>query len=161
MSLIKCKECNETISNKAKVCPQCGAPVPKSRTFWKVLLAVIVLYAIFGPALKESSTNRGTSFVSAPIPKVDKVTLKYRVVTRKFALRVNFEIINNNPFPVKDVEIDCVHYAKSGTKIDSNSRTIYDIIPANSQSNFPKFNMGIVHIQAHETKCEISGLERK
>jgi len=30
MALIKCKECQKEISNKAKTCPQCGNPVPKS-----------------------------------------------------------------------------------------------------------------------------------
>lgn len=26
MALIKCKECGETVSNKADACPKCGAP---------------------------------------------------------------------------------------------------------------------------------------
>lgn len=29
MSLIKCKECNNEISDSADSCPKCGAPVPK------------------------------------------------------------------------------------------------------------------------------------
>jgi len=27
MAMIKCKECNEEISDKAEKCPKCGAPV--------------------------------------------------------------------------------------------------------------------------------------
>ncbi len=29
MSLIKCKDCNNEISDSAESCPKCGAPVPK------------------------------------------------------------------------------------------------------------------------------------
>ena len=33
-------------------------------------------------------------------------------------------VTNDAPFPVKDFTIDCEHYAPSGTKIDSNERTV-------------------------------------
>ena len=40
--LIKCAECNNKISSKAKDCPQCGAPAPDwvdriSETVWSIL----------------------------------------------------------------------------------------------------------------------------
>ena len=36
MSLIKCSECGKEISDKAKVCPNCGAPI-KEGEFHKEL----------------------------------------------------------------------------------------------------------------------------
>ena len=44
MALIKCRECKKEISNKAKVCPNCGAKV-KSKT--KVIVISIIGVLIF------------------------------------------------------------------------------------------------------------------
>lgn len=51
MALIKCKECGETVSSKADVCPKCGAPF-KSRIkgpsgcmmIFLVIVGVILLF---------------------------------------------------------------------------------------------------------------------
>ena len=42
MALKKCKECGGQVSNKAKACPACGAPVKKSSTASVFLLLVVV-----------------------------------------------------------------------------------------------------------------------
>ena len=31
MALIQCSECNQSVSDKAEACPQCGAPVSNVR----------------------------------------------------------------------------------------------------------------------------------
>lgn len=63
MSIIKCKECGNEVSDKAATCPKCGAPVEKpivsappkiqeekkssfSRFWWVLLVAVIVIAGI-------------------------------------------------------------------------------------------------------------------
>ena len=55
--LMKCKDCNEEISKKAKSCPKCGAPVKKktSRVTW-LFLILIVLF-IFGVTTSEKNTS--------------------------------------------------------------------------------------------------------
>ena len=50
MALIPCKECAREISDKAKVCPQCGAPL----TF-NVGCGPILLILLFGVVLLYSS----------------------------------------------------------------------------------------------------------
>ena len=45
MALITCKECKEKISNKAKKCPKCGAPVKKKTSL--ITWAVTVLIGLF------------------------------------------------------------------------------------------------------------------
>ena len=40
---------------------------------------------------------------------------------------LDLTVRNELPFSVKDVEITCEHSAPSGTKIDSNTRTIYEV----------------------------------
>lgn len=52
MALIKCKECGKEISDKAKVCPNCGAPLEKGEfhkeltAAKRVLIVVIILLLI-------------------------------------------------------------------------------------------------------------------
>jgi len=42
----------------------------------------------------------------------------------------DFTITNLSNYTVKDLDVTCTHYANSGTEIDSNSRTIYETVPA-------------------------------
>jgi len=46
MALVKCKECGQQVSNKAKTCPQCGAPMPKrtSRVTWMVTVLLGLVF---------------------------------------------------------------------------------------------------------------------
>lgn len=48
MALIGCAECKKEISTTAKACPNCGAKVPKSKTWLWIVLAVPVLFLGFG-----------------------------------------------------------------------------------------------------------------
>jgi RNA polymerase subunit RPABC4/transcription elongation factor Spt4 len=45
MSLVKCKECGEKVSTKAKTCPNCGAKPPKKTSLltWFVLFTIIIV----------------------------------------------------------------------------------------------------------------------
>lgn len=57
MALIKCKECGNEISNKAKECPSCGAPLPKKTSIvtWTFLFAVIVVILVVATSGKKTS----------------------------------------------------------------------------------------------------------
>lgn len=67
----------------------------------------------------------------------------------------NFDIKNNNAFAVKDIEVECTHFAKSGTRIDSNNKTIFDVFAPNTVVKIRKFNMGFIHSQAERTNCSV------
>jgi hypothetical protein len=71
---------------------------------------------------------------------------------------LNFTVRNQNDFAVKDFTITCDHYSKSGTRIDSNSRTVYEIVPAGIALSKADFNMGFFHSQVSNSKCYVSGL---
>ena len=49
MALIVCKECEKEISDRAKICPQCGVPlifeVGCGTLFLVLLFAVVLLYS--------------------------------------------------------------------------------------------------------------------
>ena len=59
---------------------------------------------------------------------------------------------------VKDIELTCDHFSNSGTKIDSNSRVIYEVINPGKSKNVHDFNMGFLHSQVSKTSCSITDL---
>lgn len=74
-------------------------------------------------------------------------------------MEANFVVYNDNRYQIKDIEVECLHYGKSGTQIDRNVRTIYDVVPARARKGFT-INMGFVHSQVTDSKCSIVSLQR-
>lgn len=75
MAIKKCKECGKDISTKAKICPNCGAPVKKSHSFLKFLGILVLLFIFFGlirDLVKEDSMKRKTN----QLPSSPKETIK-------------------------------------------------------------------------------------
>lgn len=72
---------------------------------------------------------------------------------------VDFVILNPSNYAIKDLEVTCTHFANSGTRIDSNSRTIYEVVPAKGKKIVKDFNMGFIHSQATKTSCKVLDLE--
>ena len=70
----------------------------------------------------------------------------------------DFTVKNNSIYSIKDFKIECSHYAKSGTLIDTNERTVYDVVPAHAKKKFPEFNMGFIQSQAASSRCDITDL---
>jgi hypothetical protein len=56
---------------------------------------------------------------------------------------------------VKDLSVKCRHSAPSGTEIDSNQRTIYEVVPANSTKTVHDVNMGFIAPQVVSSRCRI------
>jgi hypothetical protein len=75
-------------------------------------------------------------------------------------MEVDFTIENMLPVNVKDIEIKCTHSAPSGTVIDSNTRTIYEVIGAGKTRVFRNFNMGFIHAQAYRSSCQVVNVTR-
>lgn len=59
MALIKCKECGTEVSNSAKTCPKCGAPVPKKTSLltWFALFLIIMI----GVSMSNNSSDTSSS----------------------------------------------------------------------------------------------------
>lgn len=75
-------------------------------------------------------------------------------------MEATFTIKNTLPVKVKDIEVKCTHSAPSGTVIDSNRRTIYEIIGAGRTRTFRKVNMGFIHSQANRSACAVVDVTR-
>jgi hypothetical protein len=70
-------------------------------------------------------------------------------------MEATFRIRNKGPKDFKDIEIECVHTAPSGTVIDRNLRVIYEVVKAGETRTFKDFNMGFIHSQASKSAAGI------
>jgi hypothetical protein len=166
MALRPCKECNQQISSHAKVCPHCGKKVGMGTGSGCliVILVVIVLVVLFF-AIPFASHHSQNGVVSSPTvdPKsmaLSQVSLDFKWRKEAFdnVMETDFTVKNGSNYNIKDFEITCRHYAKSGTEIDHNTRTVYDIVKAHSTKKFMKFNMGFIHSQAAQSSCAVTDL---
>ena len=170
MAIKKCKECGKDVGASAKVCPHCGKKYPSGGLTMpaKIFLAIVLL-VILGKFLgtPENSQKLNTASSSPPRSTETSKEKAMRAIKLDFkwsksgfdnVMMADFTIINPSDYTIKDIEITCTHYAKSGTKIDSNTRTIYDVVPAKGKKIFKDFNMGFIHSQAQSSACECTDL---
>ena len=172
MAIKLCKECKKGVSTKAPVCPHCGAKNPTKQIgclgiFLIGALVLILFGVLFGTHRDKSKHESTTPFPASRMesPKEDalnQIRLDFEWGKGGIAggvMIANFTIENPSKYPVKDIEITCTHFAKSGTKIDSNTRVIYDVIPPDGKKVFKNFNMGFIHSQAEGSSCKVTDLK--
>jgi len=70
-----------------------------------------------------------------------------------------FLINNKSDRDIRDITIICDHAAKSGTKLNSNIKTIYEIVKAHNKKRIKNFNMGLIHDQTASSTCKIFDFE--
>lgn len=161
MALINCKECGAQVSTQAKNCPSCGAKVKKKTSIitW-IILGFIVLMVIGAIAGGGSSTSNGTKELTPKEDALKNTVLDYDWAKGGFdsVMLVDFKIKNNSKYDIKDITVECEHYSNSKTKIDSNSRVIYEIVKAGETKTVKQFNMGFIHSQAASSGCGITDL---
>lgn len=58
MALVKCKECGEQVSTKAKTCPSCGAKAPKRTSLVTWLVLVIIIVGAWGAVFNSGTPSR-------------------------------------------------------------------------------------------------------
>lgn len=134
------------------------------------LLAIAIVVVWVGHWLSHRDEKPSGATPNEPtqseLPDPHAVAMRSTTIT-KFAwykdgfgsvMMATFTIKNDGDKDVKDIEIKCVHSAPSGTVIDSNTRTIYEVIPAHKSRTFRNFSMGFINSQAAKSDCEIDDL---
>lgn len=71
--LIKCKDCGNEMSKKAKKCPQCGAPAPRS-SFDGCMLVIFACVLVFGGVIYLSNKHGDNSSTPKTPPAMIKVS---------------------------------------------------------------------------------------
>ncbi|EKT4488947.1 MULTISPECIES: zinc-ribbon domain-containing protein [Shewanella] len=85
MALVKCKECGEQVSTKAKSCPKCGAKPPKKTSFltWAVLAFIVI--TVYGAYQQESNMTPEQKAARAEKREVEKAEEAKRDAEKKAA----------------------------------------------------------------------------
>jgi len=176
MALRPCTECKREISTEARVCPNCGKKNPTARPNTAAIgcLGVLGFLFLIGICSKDqrsggsSPTAADMDVSSAPVhtesPKEEALRqveiLKWSWSKGGFdnIMMATFRVRNGYSRPVKDLEFTCVHSAPSGTVIDRNVRTVYQVIGAGKTRRFTEINMGFINTQASSSSCTITDL---
>lgn len=173
MALKPCKECGKEISTEAKACPNCGKKdptgKPTSALTWGCLGLIVIVGAM--SAITGGNDDGGRTATSPtrneppslPPKELDlarlKLSYKWEKVGFDNIMEADFTVTNRGTRDVKDLEITCTHFAKSGTAIDRNTRTIFEVFQAGKTRRIPGFSMGFIHNQTNATSCEIKDFE--
>jgi hypothetical protein len=123
-----------------------------------VLLLMSCLGSVVGSTGSGSTSNSTASMVSPRDAIRNGVKLDYSWEKSGFGsvMVADFTFKNPTPYRFKDVEVTCNHFASSGTKIDSNTRTIYEIVEPKSTKVVKNMNMGFMASQVATSSCEIT-----
>jgi hypothetical protein len=122
---------------------------------------------VFSGGRHQTSDSNDGSTISSPArvpdPKetlLDDVNLDFSWHKDGFGniMIADFTLKNPTQYRFKDFEIKCTHSAPSGTVIDSNTRTIYEIVEPRSTKVVKDMNMGFIHSQASKSNCAIIDL---
>jgi len=76
MALVKCKECGEEVSTKAKICPKCGAKAPKKTSAFTWLVLIFIIFIVYSvsqaptPVHSVSSNSSPKSLTTQKTPPV-------------------------------------------------------------------------------------------
>ena len=164
-----CKGCGRNVMLSAAVCPDCGARVPAQSASRALkitggVIAVLIFVALLNPSDEDSlndgsATTAGVSDLKGVVQH--QVTLDYRWSKVAFdsIMEATFTVKNDSSQDLKDIKIECLHYAESGTKIDRNSQTLYQVFPSGTKTVVRDVNMGFIHSQATDSSCRISDFE--
>lgn len=155
-----CKHCGKLVQKSVNKCPSCGKPI---NTLSIIHWTGIVILGLMLIGMFNSSEDSVPPKIQVPSEKELKrivskdLKLEYSWDKEAFGMvmEADLTILNNSQSAIKDIEIQCDHYAKSGTKIDSNNREIYEVFAANSARSFANFNLGFIHEQVVSTSCYI------
>ena len=155
---LKCKSCGVRFSKSVRVCPECGTKRKVNIVYW-----VGGIWIIFSNIRSENGsidslvkTKRSFEVSSKEVVKEKlKLDSSWRRDGFDLIMMADFTIENSSEYDIKDIKIKCVHYSNSGTEIDSNSDTIYEIVKSLSTRFFYDFNMGFIHSQVGSSSCSI------
>ena len=166
MALTKCKECGTEISTKAEQCPKCGAKAKKKTSLFAWICAVVFGFWMIGYIFQRlEAPNSASASASPSAPSAEailqnvKLDFSWKKAGFDSIMKADFTVTNNNAFAIKDIEITCTHSANSGTVIDRNNRTIYEIVKANGKRKFADFDMGFIHSQATSSSCQVTSVK--
>lgn len=157
----KCSKCGRTVLKSEKKCPDCNSSVNTMGAKHWLIAAIFafIVYQLVVPknekAIQIQTQPAHSPDISNEIRKKLKLEYSWQKQDIVSVMIADLTVTNESAYDVKDIEITCKHFSKSGTNIDSNSRSIFEIFPAGASRSFEGFNMGFIHDQTYQTGCTI------
>jgi hypothetical protein len=169
MAMATCRECKAEVSDQAKACPNCGVsnPVKKTSLLTKVVAGLLGLTVVSGLIGGLSDSNQGSMDAPAPVVVSPKEAALAALKVEGFKwhaggfgniMLISLKFKNEGARDVKDIEVTCNSSSNSGTVIDKNTRTIYELVKAGKSVPVREFNMGFIDNQAAATSCRVTDL---
>jgi RNA polymerase subunit RPABC4/transcription elongation factor Spt4 len=138
MALVKCKECGEKVSTKAKACPKCGAKSPKKTSVVTWLVLVLIVAGVYGvsqsPNYPNSSENKKdvsagqNAKIASKVKPTPKPKPAWRSFTSKDEMTGKLQAFAHSPqtYPTRRMEFpyDGVE-AWIGAGCDGKSEWVY------------------------------------
>jgi hypothetical protein len=108
-----------------------------------------------GPGPRTRAASEASASEASALSKISIADWSWSTGGFDLVMIADFNFKNDNPFPVKDLRVRCIHSASSGTEIDRNTRVIYEVVPAHGTKLVHQFNMGFIHSQAKSSRCSV------
>jgi hypothetical protein len=105
-----------------------------------------------------SDTSSSTAYVKETLIRDAKLDFAWSKGGFDNIMMADFTVHNSTQYRFKDVEIKCTHFAPSGTEVDSNTRTIFEVFEPRSTKKIRQMNMGLIHSQVARSGCKITDL---
>jgi hypothetical protein len=105
------------------------------------IVMAVVAFGVLGQFMKSPnaypSSSQAAPVVAAPTTIVPDLPSQHLTLAKSSWRKGGFDSVafgtfsvkNDNTVPVKDIEIACDFFGKSGTRINSGSATIFDTAP--------------------------------
>lgn len=108
-----------------------------------------------------SSSGESASSVAATTPSALTLRDVAWSKTRYGVLFAHFSVHNESHIAVKDFTISCSTYGESGTALGQVSKTIYEIVSAQSMKAYEGIEIGLVDRQAAIVQCQVTSWAQK
>jgi hypothetical protein len=137
----------------------------------------LVLAAVAGPAstapredqapsggddrqLQQTAHNAAEAAATEPRPENPERFVRIAAFTwskavPEIAIQANLTIESALPFALKEIEVACAQFARSGVVIDSRHRTITEVVPAHGRLQVEALDIGPIHPEAGSSGCRI------
>jgi hypothetical protein len=74
--------------------------------------------------------------------------------------QVTFTLLNQNDYPVKDIELLCAFTRRDGSHLTDRTRILPDVVSMKSRKTFARLHVGFVNINANQAKCSLIAADR-
>jgi hypothetical protein len=130
-------------------------------SFWKDIAAIDPTNAVYAKTRDDlqSQVDEVNLRMSLPSKGADVIKVRPRKEGFGNVMVVDVTIQNRGLSNLKDFVVECSNKGPSGTVINTNTRTVFEIVPSRATRTFKSVNMGFINQQTKSTNCQVVSAE--